>query len=185
MENKKLKKVLLVIAPQDFRDEEYLRPKEILEQTGVEIVVASKGIQEASGVFGAKAKVDKELSQVLAEDYDGVIFIGGPGSSVYFNDEAAFHLAKEAYEKRKVVGAICIAPSILANAGILSGKKATAFSTEEGNLQAKGAIFTGDTVTVDGQVITASGPQAAGRFGQEIKKALGLTDRYQHPVLTR
>jgi protease I len=170
------KKVLFVLAPKDFRDEEYLKPKEILEQAGVQIEVASRGVGEASGVFGAKAKVDKDLSQVSAEDYDGVIFIGGPGSSVYFNDESAFQLAKTAYEKGKIVGAICIAPSILANAGILSGKKATAFSSEEGNLKAKGAIFTGDEVTLDGWIITASGPQAAGEFAQEIKKALGLAN---------
>lgn len=167
------KKVLLVVAPKDFRDEEYQQPRRILEEAGVKIEVGSKGVKEALGIFGAKAKVDKELNKVLLEDYDGVIFIGGPGASVYFNDPDALNLAKQAFEKSKIVGAICIAPSILANAGILSGKKATSFSSEAGNLRTKGVIFTGEEVTVDGQIITASGPQAATVFGEEIKEALG------------
>ncbi len=168
METQTLGKVLMVLAPKNFRDEEYQKPRQVLEEAGFEIEVASKGVSEAEGTFGAKAEVDKDISQINVDDYLGVVFVGGTGAAIYFEDQNALSLAKTAFEKGKVVGAICIAPSILANAGILQGKKATAFSSEEGNLTAKGAQYTGELVTVDGKIITANGPQVAEEFGREI-----------------
>jgi len=173
MERQNLGKVLMVVAPQNFRDEEYQKPRQVLEQAGFEVEVASKGVSEAGGMFGAKATVDKDISQVNVDDYSGVVFVGGTGAAVYFEDETALTLAKTAFEKGKVVGAICIAPSILANAGILTGKKATAFSSEQANLTAKGAQYTAEAVTVEGKIITANGPQAAQEFGEKLFEVLG------------
>ena len=166
------KKVLLVVAPKDFRDEEYQKPRQVLENAGVTVEVASKGATEAVGMFGAKAKIDKDISQVNIDDYAGVLFVGGTGAAVYFNDQNALNLAKTAFEKRRVVGAICIAPSILANAGILAGKKATAFSSEQENLTVRGAQYTGETVTVDGKIITGRGPEAAQDFAGKLVEVL-------------
>lgn len=165
-------KILMVLAPQDFRDEEYQKPRQILEQAGGEITVASKGVSEARGLLGAKAKVDKNLNEVKADDYDAVVFIGGPGASIYFDDQQALSLAEAAYNSGKIVGAICIAPSVLANAGLLQGKRATAFSSEKDNLTAKGAQYTGESATVDGKIITANGPGAAEEFGKKLVEAL-------------
>jgi protease I len=161
-------KILMVVAPENFRDEEYQKPREILEQAGAEITVASKGVTEAKSLQGGKVKVDKDIGQVNVDDYQALVFVGGPGSSVYFEDQTALNLAKSAFEKGKVVSAICIAPSILANAGILSGKKATAYSSEKDNLVAKGAQFTGESVTADGKIVTANGPEAAEEFGKKL-----------------
>lgn len=166
------KKVLMVVAPKDFRDEEYQKPRGVLENAGITVEVGAKGVSEAVGMFGAKATVDKDISQVNVDDYEGVVFVGGTGAAVYFDDQTALNLAKTAFEKEKVVGAICIAPSILANAGILSGKKATAFSSEAENLQAKGAQYTGEAVTVDGKIVTANGPQVAEDFGKKVVEIL-------------
>jgi protease I len=172
METPNLGKVLMVVAPQNFRDEEYQKPRQVLEAGGWQIEVASRGVNEAVGMFGAKAKIDKDISQVNVDDYLGVVFVGGTGAAIYFEDQTALTLAKTAFEKGKVVGAICIAPSILANAGILEGKRATAFSSEQENLTAKGAFYTGQSVTVDGKIVTANGPAAAGEFGEKILSLL-------------
>lgn len=169
-----LKKVLLVVAPKNFRDEEFLEPKNILQRKGVKVEVASKGAGEAVGMFYAKALINKHIGEVKADNYDAVVFIGGTGATIYFDDPIALNLAKAAFEKEKIVGAICIAPSILANAGLLSGKKATAFSSESDNLASKGAQYTGEPVTIDGKIITARGPEAATEFGRKLAKALGL-----------
>lgn len=166
------KKVLMIVAPENFRDEEFFQPKEILQQGGVQITVASKGVSEAKGMFGRTTQVDKDITQVSVDNYEAIIFVGGTGSSIYFEDSLALNLAKKFYDSGKLVGAICIAPSILANAGILQGKRATAFSSEAENLRAKGAQYTGENITVDGKIITASGPQAAKQFGEEILKKL-------------
>lgn len=167
------KRVLMVIAPENFRDEEFAEPKSVFEGIGMEVVVASRGVAEALGSLGAKVAVDKDISEVAAGDFDAVVFVGGAGAVVYFGAPEAHKLAREAFEQGKVLGAICIAPSILANAGVLEGKRATVFASEAGNLREKGAVYTGGPVTVDGKIVTANGPAAACEFGQAIVGVLG------------
>ncbi|MBN1544218.1 DJ-1/PfpI family protein [Candidatus Woesearchaeota archaeon] len=166
------KSILMVIAPEGFRDEEFLEPEAVFERAGADVTVASKGVSVAKGKLGATAEVDIDISDVNVEDYDAVVFIGGPGASVYFDDPTALKIAKDAYAAGKVAAAICIAPSILANAGVLKGRKATCFESESGNVGEKSAGYTGEPVTVDGLIVTANGPAAAKRFGQEIVKLL-------------
>lgn len=162
----------MIIAPQNFRDEEFLEPKKIFEENKIQVSVCSKGVAEASGMLGARVKVDIDLMQAKPDDYDALVFVGGSGSSIYFNNQVALTLAKNAVYQNKVVAAICIAPSILANAGVLQEKKATAFPTEADNLKTKGANFVFQTVVEDGNIITAAGPEAAKVFGQTIVKML-------------
>lgn len=166
------KKILMIIPPTDFRDEELARPKAVFEQAGALVAVASKGVSETTGMLGGKAAVDLDIAEAEAADYDAVVFVGGAGASVYFDDLRAQALAKDAHAQGKIVAAICIAPSTLANAGILTGKKATVSPSEAGNLQAKGGVYTQEPVVVDGTVVTASGPDAAEAFGQKIIELL-------------
>lgn len=173
MGNLQGKRVLMMLAPENFRDEEFFHPKAQLKAVGVELVTCSKPkVEEAIGSQGGRVAIETSLDKVNLEEFDGVVFIGGPGSSVYFQDQEILDLARQAAEKGKVLGAICIAPSILANAGVLNGKRVTAFPSEKGNLESKGATFTGEAVSVDGKIVTASGPQAAADFGKELVKVL-------------
>jgi len=73
----------------------------------------------------------------------------------------------------KIVAAICIAPEILAEAGLLSGKKATAWSGSLEKLRAKGAKVENAPVVSSGRIITGNGPGAARAFGRAIAEALG------------
>ncbi len=167
-------KVLMVIAPDNFRDEEYFETREVLESAGFSVATASKTLGAAKGMLGGTANPDIALSDADAGDYSAVVFVGGTGASIYFDDSEAKALAKDAFGKGKVVAAICIAPTILANAGVLEGRKATVYK-DEGlieNLKAKGAEYTGEDVASDGKVITGSGPHAAKAFGKAIAEAL-------------
>jgi protease I len=101
-----------------------------------------------------------------------VVFVGGSGSKQYFEDPEALEIAKKAYEKGKIVAAICIAPVILANAGILKGKKATVHHGNEQELEKKGANYINQNVVKDGKIITACGPSAAREFGNTIAKEI-------------
>ena len=166
------KKIVMIIAPQNFRDEELLQPKNILTEKGAKVTVASASLEIAKGMLGAEIKPDMLTSDIKPEDWDAIILIGGTGSSVYWNDPSVHSLLNEAVKQNKIVGAICIAPVTLANAGILSGKKATVFSSEVQKLKDKGAECTGKDVERDGNIITASGPQAAKEFGNAIVQAL-------------
>ena len=161
----------MVIAPVDFRDEEYFETRKVLEDVGNKITVVNSTGQPSKSMFGKIVKPDKTIYDVSSEDFDAIVFVGGSGTSVYFNNQQALGLAKEFSSSGKIVAAICIAPSILANAGILNGKKATAFPSEKDNINAVGN-YTGKPVEQDGKIITGNGPIAAKEFGKKIAEAL-------------
>ncbi|MBC7189667.1 DJ-1/PfpI family protein [Candidatus Aerophobetes bacterium] len=166
------KKVVMIIAWRNFRDEELQIPKKILEENKIEVEVASSSTEPAVGMLGAIVKPDLLVNEVEVADYDAVIFVGGQGASFYWNEPVAHRIAREAVRQGKVLGAICIAPVTLANAGVLEGKKATVWPTESKKLIKKGALYTGKNVETDGNIITASGPQAAEEFGRKIVEVL-------------
>ncbi len=166
------KKVVMVIASQNFRDEELLKPKEILEQAGIKVTIASSTVNMAKGMLGAQVKPEILTKDINVSNFDAVIFVGGVGAKEYFHHPVAQKIAQDAYKQGKLVGAICIAPRILSEAGILNGKKATVYSSEAGVLRANGAIYTGKDVEVDGKIVTASGPHAAEQFGNTLVKLL-------------
>ncbi|MGB9920183.1 MAG: DJ-1/PfpI family protein [Moorellales bacterium] len=167
------KKVVMVVAHRDFRDEEFFEPKKILEERGAKVLVASSSLEEARGMLGGTLKPDLPLKDVRAADYDAVIFVGGEGAREYWDDLEAHRVAREALEQGKVLGAICLAPVTLANAGVLSGRKATVWHDEAARLEASGAEYTGARVEVDGRVVTAGGPESAKEFGEAVARLLG------------
>lgn len=167
-----MKKVVMIIAHEDFRDEELLEPKKILEQNAVKVTIASSSLAEASGMLGAIVKPDILIGNINVGDFDAIIFVGGGGAEEYWNDPVAQRIAQDAINQNRIVAAICIAPVTLAKAGILKGKRSTVWSSEAGQLRASGAVYTGKPVERDGNIITASGPSAAKEFGEEILKAL-------------
>ena len=166
------KKVVMIIAHENFRDEELLAPKAALEEKGVKVTVASSSTDDAKGMLGATVKPDILLRDVKPADYDAVIFVGGVGAEGYFNDPTAHKIAQDAATQCKLVCAICYGPSILANAGVLKGVKATCFQNQSGNLESHGAKYSGEAVERDGKFITASGPKAAKEFAKVIIRAL-------------
>lgn len=166
------RRVLMVIAPTDFRDEEYREPRAVLEAGGATVSVASRDLREARGMLGGRVKPNLALGSARAADYDAVVFVGGNGASCYWNDPAAHALAREAAQAGKLLGAICVAPVTLANAGLLQGRRATVYPSEGGKLAAKGAKYTGQAVETDGRLVTANGPQSARAFGEALVKVL-------------
>jgi len=166
------KRVLMIIASSNFRDEEYLVPYKILEACGVNIVTASSSLKISQGMLGAKVKPNILLAKVKVEDYDAIIFVGGTGACEYWNDKTAHNIAQTAVAQGKILAGICIAPVTLANAEVLKGKSATVFFTEAKRLQEKGVNYTGADVEIDGNIITANGPQSAEKFAHAIVNLL-------------
>ena len=164
--------VLFIIAESNFRDEELFDTMEEIEKRGFSAAIASKTTGEKTGMLGRKANAEIALKDVNTSDYKAIVFVGGTGSRQYFNDSEALKIARDADSKGKIVAAICIAPVILANAGLLKGKKATVFSGNEDSIEKKGAIFVSKNIIKDKNVITACGPSAAKMFGSEIAKAI-------------
>ncbi|NMC35506.1 hypothetical protein GYA49_00510 [Candidatus Beckwithbacteria bacterium] len=167
------KKVIFILAPANFRDEEYFQPKVVLQSQGAEVLTVAKGDpEEMTGTQGGKARTDAKFADINPETVDGLIFVGGAGASTYFNYKTVHKQIQAFAQANKILGAICIAPSILANADILKGKKVTASESQKENLQAKGAKYQNQAVVVDDNIITANGPEAAIAFGEALAKAL-------------
>ncbi|MBN1822884.1 MAG: peptidylprolyl isomerase [Endomicrobiales bacterium] len=166
------KKILIIVAPEKFRDHEYFVPREILSGAGAEVVTASLKKGGITGIEGGKATSDLLIDDINSADYDAVVYVGGGGAKVLFDNAKAQAVAKEMSEKGKLVSAICIAPVIIARSGVLKGKKATVFESGKDDLINGGADYTGKPVEVDGQIITANGPKAARDFAEEILKKL-------------
>jgi protease I len=163
--------VLLIISPTDYQDKEYNDTKTALEEAD-HIVFTASTVEKAHGKLGGTAECDTLMYGINEGDYDAVAFIGGPGVFEYFEDEVAHSIAKDFYEAGKLTCAICAAPGILANTGLLDGKEATCWPGEEQHIQEKGAKYMATPVHRDGLIITGNGPAAAREFGKEIGKAL-------------
>ena len=166
------KKAALIVAREDFRDEELFETKRVLESAGVETVIVSSRVGIIRGMLGNTTEAKVVLDQMRVDDYNAIIFIGGSGAVEYFDSPVAFNIARDAAAKRKVVAAICIAPTILANAGVLTGVRVTSFLSERERLIQSGAIYSGNPVERDKLIITATDPTAAASFGQAIADAL-------------
>ena len=161
-------KAVLIIAKEIFRDEELFDTQAALEEAGVATTVASSVVGECKGKLGAIAESTMLIDDISADDYDAVIFVGGGGAMEYYDSKVALDLAEAAYNTGKVIAAICIAPRILANAGLLNNKTATCYKSEGDAIKRLGARYTGNDVEQDGMIVTANGPHAAGEFGRTI-----------------
>ena len=170
------RKVLMVISSDKFRDEEYQKPRAVLEKAGVKVTVASSSLKEATGMLGLKAKADILLKDAKMEEYDGVVFVGGMGATEYWESPVAHALARSAHAAGKLTSAICLAPMTLANAGLLKGKRATIWKEVAGDFKTKGVVYTGKAVERDGKLITGSGPEAAEEFAKALLEELGCQD---------
>lgn len=166
-------RAVMIVAKNHFRDEELLTPKEYLEKRGCTVTVASTSMGDAVGMLGKHVTVDIVYTDIRVASFDLVVFVGGSGAACYFNDEKSHAIARETVETGRVLGAICIAPSTLARAGVLKGKKATCFPSQRDDLKEHGAVVSRLQVVRDGRIITGSGPEAAGKFAKALAEALG------------
>ncbi len=167
------KSIAVIIAFRDFRDEEYFIPRQILESNGAKITTVSVSLGDAVGKLGGDTKVDILLQDLKVSDFDAIIFVGGPGAYNYFDNEIAHKIAEETIANNKVLGAICSAPAILAKAGVLNGKKAAVWNSPMDKslvkiLKEGGANFQSESIVVDGEIVTADGPNSAKKFTEII-----------------
>lgn len=164
-------KALLVIAQQGYQDTELAGTRNGLVTAGFIVVLAAKEAGQCTGKFGGAEEATIAMRDVKLSDYDCIAFIGGPGAEALASDADALKLANDAYRADMPLGAICIAPTILAKAHVLDGKRATVWDSNGAQsklLEQYGAEYTGEAVTIDGNVVTGNGPDAAQEFGATL-----------------
>jgi len=171
------KSVLIIVAQDGFKDVEYGTTRSVLEGAGAKITVASNKAGLCKGVDGLEIKSELGFGsgKIDLSSYSAVVLIGGPGTIKYFyHNKDIIALVKDAQSQDKVIGAICLAPGVVAEAGILNGKKATVFDSSDARklFDDNGVKYTGDAITVEGKIITANGPSAAEDFGKRLVELL-------------
>jgi len=170
-------KILYIIAQEGFQDVEYKDSRDVLEDAGHEITVASITESECTGKYGMKVKPDTSVAEANERLFDAIVVIGGPGTPQLGRDPATVAVVKQFYKLGKLVAAICMAPAlVLTRSGIVEGKNVTSFQTEDGSsksevIKARGT-FVNEPVVKDGNIITAEGPEAAKDFGKAIVEYL-------------
>jgi len=174
------KKVLFILMPENYQDFEFNVPYQTLQAKGVAIDVAGLRQGVAKGKLGGSFTPNLLLNDLSESDfdrYDAVIIPGGPGSVEYLWDNKKLQSVVIYFNsKKKIVAAICYAVILPVQAGILKGRKATVYPTDEAKVILKncGVEFsdTGCVALSDEKIITAQGPKFANEFANEIVKML-------------
>ena len=164
-------KVVIAVAPERFRDEELAGPVAALKNAGIAFDIASIRAGPCTGMLGAKVYASVAFGDVDPKNYDGLVVVGGSGSEDFlWENTALVRLAIYFYETNRVVSAICLAPVVLARAGILKGKKATVYESQQSVFEMKKgkALLQPQPIVKDGRIITANGPEAAKDFAGAV-----------------
>lgn len=165
-------KVLIPLA-QGCEELEAVTLIDILRRAKIAVVAAGLNDEPVEGSRGTMLLPDCPLDEALAEEYDMVVLPGGgPGTEVLAKDARISGLIKKMAESGKFVAAICAAPKVLAQAGLLNGKRATAYP---GTLDPKtypDIVLCEDAVVDEGLIITSRGPGTAMDFALALVEKL-------------
>jgi protein deglycase len=168
------KRVLCLLAP-GFEEIETVTPIDLLRRAGAEVVVASlNGEPSVTGRSQLTLQTDAALADVADEDFDLLLFPGGPGVKALRADGRPAKLAKTFHRAGKVVAAICAAPTILKDASLLENKRFTAHFSVYAELP--GALAK-ERVVQDGTILTSRGAGTAVDFGLAVVQTLFGADK--------
>lgn len=139
------------------------------------ITIDMVNIHNKDGVNGShkiKFETDQKIADTDFGDYNGIVLPGGlVGTNNLKSSETVIKAVRDMNESGKLVSAICAAPTVLAHAGIVKGKKAICYPGMEDQLT--GAIVTTEEVVKDGNIITSRG------MGTAIPFALAIIAYFQ------
>ena len=144
-----------------FEEVEAFTPLDVLRRCGAEVKTVGVSSKAVTGSHDIKSEADIMIDEVSMENMEMVILPGGPGFGG-LKTEKVFDIINYAADNDIYIAAICAAPSVIGEMGLLKGKKATAYPGYEKYLE--GAEALPDKVVCDGKYITAKGAGAASEF---------------------
>jgi len=181
MANVHIPRVLVPLA-QGCEELEAVTIIDLLRRAEVHVTTASLDEQPVVASRGTKLLADTTLDQVIDEDFDMIILPGGLPGADHLNADPRIHkILKRSIDNNRYVAAICAAPKVLASAGILNAKKATAYPGVLESLGNNSFEITNAAVQQDGKVLTSRGPGTAMDFALEIINCL-LGDEKRNEV---
>ncbi len=166
-----MKKIYFLLAD-GFEETEFITPWDLLIRAGGDVVTAAIGDSlEVTGAHGLKLKADTLLSNITAEGCQmAVLPGGGKGTENLKASHSVSDFIKQVYSSGNFVCAICAAPTVLGQLGLLDGVEAICFPGMESGL--KNAVVSHKTVVRHGNIITAAAMGVSLNFGLELVKAL-------------
>jgi protease I len=170
-------KKIAILATDGFEQSELEKPMQAMKDAGHTVEVISLKTGSIKGWdkkdWGAAVPVDKTVDNASARDYDAVILPGGVMNPDTLRTEAAVQtFLQDAANSNKIIAAICHAPWILINAGLVNGKKMTSYHTITADLKNAGANWEDSEVVTDGQLITSRKPEDIPAFNEAILEKL-------------
>ena len=167
-----------VILADGFEEVEAIAIIDVLRRAGIDVVAAGLHDGHITSTHKVKIIPDTVIDTVKADDFDMLVLPGGqPGSDNLNADARVIALIKSFSQKGKLTGAICAAPFVLGNAGVLAGKRATSYPSYKDKLG--GATYEEKTVVEDGNVLTSRGAGTALAFGLAIVARLVGAEKAQ------
>ena len=158
-----------IFLAEGFEEIEALCPLDLIRRAGLEVRTIGVGTKTIMGAHGIAVVADMTTAEYTVGDADLVFLPGGmPGTLNLAADKIVMAAVKDAADNGKYIAAICAAPSILGDAGLLCGKEAICDPGFEDRLT--GAKISDKRVIRDGNIITAAGMGVALDFGLEIVK---------------
>jgi len=164
-----VKMKVMVPFAEGFEEIEALTVVDVLRRAGIQVDTVGVVGSVVLSAHGVRMMVDKRLNEINPDEYDAIILPGGnPGYINLGRSGKVIEITKKFNSKNKLIAAICGAPSILAKEGLLDDKKATICPGNEKLL----AYPRGNSVVVDGNIITSQGPGTAMEFALKIVEKL-------------
>ena len=161
-------KTIFVFLAEGFEEIEALTPVDVLRRAGLSVqTVSVMDEQVVAGAHGVPVLADKMFAEINPEDAEMILLPGGlPGATNLDAHAGLGQMIQDFAKEEKPLAAICAAPLVFGNRGLLQGKKATCYPGFETYLQ--GAEYTAALVEKDGNFITGKGPGAAMEFAFAI-----------------
>ena len=162
---------VLVPLAEGFEEVEALTVVDVLRRAEVEVVTAGVGRRQIAGKHGVRVIADQVLAEVADQAFDMVVLPGGvPGVPNLAADETVTRVVMAHAEREAWVTAICAAPSILGDLGLLDDKSATIHPGWKDKLTC--GDYREETVVRDGKVVTSRGPGTALPFALTLARIL-------------
>jgi protease I len=170
---------ILIIATDGFEQSELLQPKQMLEEAGAQITIASLKLGEIKGWdrknWGQSVAVDITVDQAKVGDYDALLLPGGQiNPDILRMNADVIALVKAFGDARKPIAAICHAPWLLAEADMLKGRTVTGWPSIRTDLANAGAEVVDREVVIDGNLITSRKPDDIPAFVEAMMAALNM-----------
>ena len=157
---------VLVLLADGFEEIEALAPVDLLRRAEIDVTVASLSEnRHATGRSGLTAHADAALSTVQGQVFDLLFLPGGAGVKNLRADPRVRELVQQQHAAGRWLAAICAAPTVLNDCGLLAGKRYTAHFSVANELP---AILAAERIVTDGKITTSRGAGTAVEFGLHL-----------------